>query len=108
MARPVELEGAFTARPTDSNKYSVGTVAVVGGSRRFPHAPVISALGGAAGVALTFAAALALKFAADVTLTVSAEVVLAGLLLSCGTGVVFGVYPALKAARLRPAETLRR
>lgn len=53
MARPVELEGAFTARPTDSNKYSVGTVAVVGGSRRFPHAPVISALGArAAGAGL--------------------------------------------------------
>ena len=69
---------------------------------------VISALGGAVGVALTFAAALALKLIADADLIISAEVVLAGLLLSCGTGVIFGVYPAFKAARLRPAETLRR
>ncbi len=69
---------------------------------------VISALGGAAGVALTFAAALALKLAAGAELNISVQVVLAGLLLSCGTGVVFGVYPALKATRLRPAETLRR
>ena len=69
---------------------------------------VISALGGAVGIALTFAAALALKLVSGVELTVSAEVTLTGILLSCGTGIVFGVYPALKATRLRPAETLRR
>lgn len=69
---------------------------------------VISALGGAVGVALTFSAALAVKLTLGASLSISPSVVLAGLALSCGTGVVFGVYPALKAARLRPAETLRR
>jgi NAD(P)H-hydrate epimerase len=42
---PAELEGAFPPRPSDANKYSVGTVAIVGGSARYPHAPVIAALG---------------------------------------------------------------
>ena len=50
---PAELEGAFPARPTDANKYSVGTVTIVGGSARYPHAPVIAALGArAAGAGL--------------------------------------------------------
>ncbi len=50
---PSELDGAFPARPTDSNKYSVGTVTIVGGSVRYPHAPVIAALGArAAGAGL--------------------------------------------------------
>ena len=36
---------AFPARPVDVNKRSVGIVTVVGGSARYPHAPVIAALG---------------------------------------------------------------
>ena len=50
---PAELEGAFPPRPDDANKYSVGAVAVVGGSAHYPHAPVIAALGArAAGAGL--------------------------------------------------------
>jgi len=50
---PTELKGAFPPRPDDANKYTVGTVAVVGGSGRYPHAPVIAALGArAAGAGL--------------------------------------------------------
>ena len=50
---PRELKGAFVRRPADADKYSVGTVAVVGGSERYPHAPVIAALGArAAGAGL--------------------------------------------------------
>ena len=45
MNLPRELQGAFLKRPVDANKYSVGTVTVVGGSGRYIHAPVISALG---------------------------------------------------------------
>ena len=53
MNPPSELKGAFLARPTDSNKYSVGTVTVVGGSGHYLHAPVIAGLGArAAGAGL--------------------------------------------------------
>ena len=40
-------------RPENANKYSVGTVAVIGGSVRYPHAPVFAGLGArAAGAGL--------------------------------------------------------
>ena len=45
MLPPNEIAGAFRARPADANKYSVGTVAVVGGSGHYLNAPVIAALG---------------------------------------------------------------
>lgn len=50
---PAALKGAFRKRETDANKYSVGTVTVVGGSGHYIHAPVIAALGSrAAGAGL--------------------------------------------------------
>lgn len=50
---PALLSGTFPKRKADINKYSAGTVAVVGGSIRFPHAPVIAAIGAkAAGAGL--------------------------------------------------------
>ncbi len=53
MNLPLELKSAFPARPVDANKYSVGTVTVVGGSGHYIHAPVIAALGArAAGAGL--------------------------------------------------------
>ena len=53
MTVPNELKGAFQKRPVDANKYSVGTVSVVGGSGHYIHAPVIAGLGArAAGAGL--------------------------------------------------------
>ena len=53
MNFPLELKGAFLKRPVDANKYSVGTVSVVGGSGHYIHAPVIAGLGArAAGAGL--------------------------------------------------------
>ena len=50
---PLSLAAAFPKRPADLHKYTAGTVAVVGGSARYPHAPVIAALGArAAGAGL--------------------------------------------------------
>ena len=53
MKTPDFIAKAFPVRPADSNKYSIGTVTVVGGSGRFIHAPVIAGLGArAAGAGL--------------------------------------------------------
>lgn len=54
MSMPPEIiREAFVARPVDSNKYTVGTVTVVGGSGHYIHAPVIAGLGArAAGAGL--------------------------------------------------------
>lgn len=50
---PPQLAGAFRMRPVDANKYSVGTVAIVGGSWRYANAPVMAGLGArAAGAGL--------------------------------------------------------
>ena len=52
--RPPEgLREAFRKRAADANKYTVGTVSVVGGSGHYIHAPVIAGLGArAAGAGL--------------------------------------------------------
>ena len=46
---PDILKGAFVTRPENANKYTVGTVTVVGGSGRYIHAPVIAGLGARTG-----------------------------------------------------------
>jgi len=45
LAAEGSLAGAFVPRPVNANKYSVGTVTVVGGSGHYIHAPVIAGLG---------------------------------------------------------------
>lgn len=52
-AVPEAIRRAFPPRAEDSNKYSVGTVTIVGGSGHYIHAPVIAGLGArAAGAGL--------------------------------------------------------
>ena len=53
VAIPDEAKGAFVPRPRNANKYTVGTVALIGGSVHYPHAPVMAAMGArAAGAGL--------------------------------------------------------
>ena len=69
------------------------------------EAVVLCSLGGVLGILLGAVFSLAIKF------VISAQVgwlwVLAAMLSSCGIGLVFGIYPAWKAATLNPIEALR-
>ena len=46
---PIEISKSFPKRPFDLNKYTVGTVTIVGGSSHYIHAPVLAGLGARVG-----------------------------------------------------------
>jgi putative ABC transport system permease protein len=69
------------------------------------EAIVLCAVGGVVGIALGSIAALGLKIL--IACQVSVLWVLAAFLCSCGIGLVFGIYPAWKAANLNPIDALR-
>ena len=68
---------------------------------------LLSALGGVAGVLLGAAATAGYAIAARQPAVVPWIAVLAGFGVAIGVGALAGVYPAVKAARLAPAEALR-
>ena len=63
--------------------------------------------GGVAGVLLGFLAAFAVRALAEFPATVRLWVAVLGVVLSSGIGLFFGIYPAVKAARLDPVAALR-
>ena len=69
------------------------------------EAIVLCAVGGVIGIPIGSGVALALRFL--ISSSVSAVWVFAAFLCSCGIGLVFGIYPAWKAANLDPIEALR-
>ena len=71
------------------------------------EAIVLSSFGGAAGVVLALVASVFAAKALSVPFVLNLGIVIVGFLFSVGVGVVFGYFPARKAARMDPIEALR-
>ena len=65
-------------------------------------------VGGVVGVAVGFLFAVALRTFTSFPAEVQTWVAVLGVALSCGIGLFFGIYPAVRAARLDPVEALRK
>ena len=68
---------------------------------------VISLFGGAIGVGIAAVASVIVKQKADLTILVDLNAILIATLFSLGVGVVFGLAPAIRAARKDPIDALR-
>jgi putative ABC transport system permease protein len=64
-------------------------------------------IGGCIGIAIGFACALALRTFTSFPASVQGWVAMLGVVLSSMIGVFFGIYPAMRAARLDPVAALR-
>ena len=71
------------------------------------EAVILSAVGGLVGVLGGFGIALIISAATPLPSSLQWWSVALGILLSSGVGIFFGIWPALKAARLHPIEALR-
>ncbi len=91
----------------------IGIRKALGASRRdilvqfLVEACVMSAMGGAIGVAIAYGICLLAKATTSIPMHVPISAVVIAELISAAVGIFFGVYPARKAAMLEPIEALR-
>ncbi len=71
------------------------------------EAVMMSLLGGAIGVGLGFGLAFLSRWMLGFNTVVPGWAVVLSLVMSSGVGLVFGIYPAARAARLDPVEAMR-
>ncbi len=71
------------------------------------EAVVLSSFGGGVGVVLALIASVIAAKALRVPFVFNPGIVIVGFLFSVGVGIVFGYFPARKAARMDPIEALR-
>jgi putative ABC transport system permease protein len=71
------------------------------------EAVILSAAGGLVGIVGGYGIALLMSAATPLPSSLQWWSVALGIVLSSGVGIFFGIWPALKAARLRPIEALR-
>lgn len=91
----------------------IGLRKALGGQPRYirrqflVEATILGAAGGVLGVALGAVGAVVLPRVTDARVDLSVPVMLVAIVIAMGIGVVFGVYPATRAARLVPIDALR-
>jgi putative ABC transport system permease protein len=71
------------------------------------EAGVLTAVGGLLGVGIGLAVGYVVPRAANIAVTITPLPVLSAVGVAVAVGLIFGVYPALRAARLAPIEALR-
>ena len=68
---------------------------------------VLAAAGGLIGIGLAYALVAAARAATSIPMRTPMSAVILSLAVSTGVGLFFGIYPAMRAARLDPIEALR-
>ena len=71
------------------------------------EAAMLSVIGGLLGVGLALLIGMLLPNFTGIAVSITPEPVLVAVAVAAGVGLVFGVYPAMRAARMAPIEALR-